>query len=130
MTKLNHGRWSLRLSDNHRREIAKFVELSTSRPNQEWPVSLRPIGQSQKAQGAIILLLNKLDTVLDDMDQLQLREDLSVAIDKLLSAKAYHPYDNQFTVGQWLSETDSLAHPVIEVLTALIKFSRTLSTKT
>jgi hypothetical protein len=124
VTKINHDRWQLKLSDNQARELAKEINSHLHSPDPMWPSPLKPLGESKNAKSATVNFFERFGEVLDDWNNSERRKELSVAAEALLSAKAFDPYDNQMTVGLWLSNADPEAHPIIEILQKAVEFSR------
>ncbi len=66
----------------------------------------------------------KFGEVLEDWNNSNLRDALRIAAEALLATKAFDPYDNRMTVGEWLSTADPEAHPIIEILQKTVEFAR------
>ena len=124
MTKINHDRWQLKLSDNQARELTKKIDSHLHSPDAMWPNPLKPLGESERAIIAADNFFDRFGEVLDDWKNFELKEALSVAAEALLSANAFDPYDNRMTVGSWLPTADPEAHPIIEILQKAVEFSR------
>jgi hypothetical protein len=124
VTKINHDRWQLKLSDNQARELAKEIDVHFNSPDPMWPSPLRAIGESQRAKVAMANFFEKFGEVLEDWNNSNLRDALRIAAEALLATKAFDPYDNRMTVGEWLSTADPEAHPIIEILQKTVEFAR------
>jgi hypothetical protein len=124
MTKINHDRWQLKLSDNRARELAKAIESHLRSPDPTWPIPLHPISESEAAKTATANFFEKFGAALDNWNDSERRDALSVASEVLLAAKAFDPYDNRMTVGVWLTKASPEDHPLIEILQKAVEFSR------